>query len=264
MSTAPVLVHRPLPSNLIGGQFPLDVTGNDLVKCGEWTSGDELPRKVTVTVTGRVTSTSQNVVLAARVTVGAGRTQFVQWFLGPNVVPLVAHYVRVDLLLVASPGLMFLSPGAQRVDFAPGKPAAGDVTAAVGFAQIGDEWSDVPPPAVLFNGNLSNATNDAPVIGPAYITAISLTNTSASAVSVAIYDTSRGWVFANMPPTRTQIIVPATSTIAIGSELLGAYFAGCQIAPVTLLVGGVPTFDFTGAADTVCTVTGNLYPFGGT
>lgn len=232
----------------------------------DWKVEDGVARKLTVFVApgpiypGQVPGVgtpASNLGLYVRVTYGTGRASVSRWVATPCELQVEGSYVRVDAnigilayCLGTATGTAGSSSGGAPLSIGTGASPSFCCSVMCGVVE---GHSDVGPSMLLTPNGALNPNNPPPggiqcgfAAGPqlpltasgylpAILDSVVLTNTGAVAVAMCGFDGPAALIGGYAPRfQRTPLIyVPATSTVSVGSALLGAWFANVTWAGVT-------------------------------
>lgn len=219
----------------------------------DWKVEDGVPRKVTVLVApspiypGQVpgVGTPSNLLgLYVRVTYGTVRGSVSRWVATPCELQVEGSFVRVEGAMGALPYLLFNVAATGQAGGAPLPIGSGIGPAFVCkvMSVVVEGHADTGPSMLLtttLDASLQCGIAHGPQLPltaagflPAILDSVVLTNTGAVAVAMCGFDGPGTNV--NGQYQRTPLIyVPATSTVSVGSALLGAWFANVVWAGVT-------------------------------
>jgi hypothetical protein len=250
------ILYVPSKTPVGGVMLPMPPNGLGVVQLAQWESPDGMPRRVTVYAYSpfpSFTFGSVNYGVAVRLSQGGARGGVSSWHGCPCMISAVGTRITVDAMCCTLPfNFGFRSLGASgfgsRSEGSNGPTPVPPATTDLFFsatAVILDGEIEEPPGEDITNNELATwvgqtYTNGVPdphkgsqAEGPCVVTACTITNTSASNVLMAIFD-SKFIPSATIPWEAIGfVMVPAGSSVGVGRDLLGSFFQAFNCVGVT-------------------------------
>lgn len=281
------ILYVPGRTPIGGGEFVLN-GGDPSAVVAQYTSPDDKPRKVTVVTWGPFPSGNflgffHNI--AIKITQGGIRGSTFSWHGLPSQVPCEGTRITVEARIANAPynfGMKGLPPilGSQGVNgpspYSSSFPTQGRVSSIIVDGHLEEPFGEnvtnnqfattvtqnyiTGPDGTLQPDGKSGAQ----AVGPVLVTACTVTNTSASAILLGIFDAvPNGVGYPQIGPSGF-IALPAGSTAGLARELLGSFYSGFSIFGVTaasVLAGG-PYVEDANDANVLLSVRGTYFNTG--
>jgi hypothetical protein len=257
------ILYVPGKTAIGGGQFALLGPGPD-VTIAQYVSPDDKPRKVTCRAWSPFPNGNGGVGggtingwgLAVKITEGGVRGSTTAWHGIPCQVPAEGTRITMEARIVNSPfnfgfkGTLvignsegktgplftpFITPGVFVRGTAQGLILDGDLEEPIGELITNNQLANFV--AQGFSAGQPDGVSGAQAPGPVLVSDVTLTNTSASPVTIGFFDiqpSPGGLAFLAWPQALIGVVtVPAGSTSGVSRVLLGSYYQGFVCTGIT-------------------------------